>query len=415
MPDNSEVNGNDARYVSGRAAIVGVGNSEQGRLPEMSRWDLLIDASIAAIEDSGVAKDEIDGLLCCGSLIEPHAREHLRLADQLGLAPRSFNDTTAMGGCSAAAAARYAACLIALGQASVVLVAGADNMFTGNREEYEKQGSQAARSSAVRKMMSIHDLEFIEPYGNIPAANFAMIARRHMHEFGWTREQIAAVSVAERNNARRTPGAVMTKPITVQDVLDAPVISDPFGRLDCPLISDGGGAFIVASVDRARSLRHPPVYVTGIGGVSSSYYTPGFPDLVDFPRWMIGKSAAAAYTMAKAGPKDMDIAAIVDPFSWVVPIILEGAGFCGRGEGAGYVASGAIDRDGSLPVNTHGGQLSYTHPGNPGPLFHLLEITRQLRGEEGERQVPGVETGFVHFFGGTMAQHTSLVLSTSAS
>jgi acetyl-CoA acetyltransferase len=419
MPESSGNGGvsaaQRAEYARGKAAIVGVGASLQGRLPELSRWDLLVDASTAAIADSGIGKDEIDGLLCCGSFIEPHAREHLRLADQLGLGWRSFNDTTAMGGCSAAATARYAACLIATGQANVVLVAGADNMFTGNRTEYQTEGSQAARTSAVRRMMSIHDLEFVEPFGNIPAANFAMVARRHIHEFGWRREQIASVSVAERENALATPGAVMTKPITIQDVIDAPMISEPFGKLDCPLITDGGGAFIVASAERARSLRHPAVYVTGIGGASSSYYTPGFPDLVDYPRQMISRSAAAAYAMAGLGPKDIQIAAIVDPFTWIVPIVLEGAGFCGRGEGAEFVASGAIRRDGSLPINTHGGQLSYSHPGNPGPVFHLLEIVRQLRGEEGDRQVPGVGNGFVHFFGGTLAQHTSLVLSTSAS
>jgi acetyl-CoA acetyltransferase len=387
-------------------AMVGIGESDLGYLPGRDRWDLLVQASARAIRDSGIDKNEIDAVITGGSLVQPHSREHLRLADVLGLNLRTFNETSAMGGSAGAASLRLARALITAGYATTILVAGADNLLTASGEN-----RRAGRTEALASMMSIHDLEFIEPYGNIPVANFALMTRRYMHEYGWTREQIAEVPVTLRYHASTTPGAYMTKPITVRDVLEAPMISDPFGRLDCSIVTDGGGAYIVTTADRAKDTRHKPVRILGVGAIYASYYTPNYPDLVHFPKDMMRRSADTAFEMANVARGDIKVAAVPDVFSGVVPMVLEGCGFVEEGGGADFVASGAIRRGGALPVNTHGGNHSYTHPGNPGQLFNVLEIVKQLRGDEGDRQVPDANLGFIHSFGGTMAQHCSVVLA----
>jgi acetyl-CoA acetyltransferase len=392
----------------GAVAVVGIGETEQGRLPGRDSWDLLADASIRAIADSGIAKDDIDGVITCGSLVVPHARQHLRLADMLGLPLRTYNETSALGGSSGAGNLRTAMAVIEAGLATTVLVASADNLLTASTGRSDLRDS---RSDALQRMMSIHDLEFIEPYGNIPAANMAMIARRHMHEFKWTREQFAHVPVAARAHAAATPGAVMTTPVTIEDVLGARMVAEPFGKLDCSIVSDGGVAYIVTSAERANDLPRPPAHVLGVSSIYATYYTPSFPDLVDFPRSMIRTSTDEALAMAGVDRGDVDVASVPDVFSGVVPIVLDHAGFCEPGEGGAFVASGAIGPGGSLPVNTHGGNLAYTHPGNPGQMFNVVEMVKQLRGDQGDRQVPDAEIAFVHSFGGTFAQHTSVVLS----
>jgi acetyl-CoA acetyltransferase len=390
----------------GGVAVVGIGETEQGRMPDRDRWDLLVDASIRAINDSGLSKDDIDGVITCGSLVEPHSREHLKLSDELGMPLRNFTDTTMMGGSSGAAMVRYAASAIEAGMAHTILVAAADNLLTAS----SKEGGTDSRSAALQAIMSIHDLEFIEPYGNMPSTNFAMITRRYMHEFGWTREQFAEVAVVHRENARRTPGAVMTKEISAADVLAAPPICEPLGRLDCSIVSDGGVAYIVTAADRAEGLPNKPVYLLGAKGIYASYYTPGYPDLVDFPRSMIEQTTAGAFEMAGVERADIDVASVPDVFTSVPAMVLDACGFCERGEGAAFTASGAIELGGSLPLNTHGGNLAYTHPGNPGQMFNVVELIKQLRGDQGDRQVADAELAFIHSFGGTLSQHTSLVL-----
>jgi acetyl-CoA acetyltransferase len=390
----------------GAVAVVGIGETEQGRLPGRDHWDLLVDASIRAIRDAGIERDQIDGLITCGSFVDPHAREHLKLADMLGLPLRTFNDSTSIGGGSGAAMLRYAIAIVESGMANTLLVAASDNLLSASSRDSEHD----SRSEALRRMMSIHDLEFVEPFGNMPSSNFAMIAKRYMHEFGWTREQFAEVAVAERKHAIATPGAVMKKPITVEDVLAAPMIADPFGRLDCSIVSDGGVAYLVTSRARATAGAQPPVYVLGTDGVFATYNTPGFPDLVDYPQSLIRRTSDAALRMAGVERADIDVVSVPDVFTAAVPMMLDATGFTERGEGGPFVGSGAIGPGGSLPVNTHGGNLSYTHPGNPGQMFNVVEVVKQLRGDQGDRQVKDAELGFVHSFGGTLAQHTSLVL-----
>lgn len=386
--------------LRGKVAIVGIGETEQGRLPGRTSYDLYVDAAKRAIADAGLKKDQIDGLITQGSFITPHQRHHLNVADRLGLGPRHYNEVASMGGC-AAGYVRHAIAAVAAGMCDYLLLVGADNLLTN-----------AERSGALQSMMGIHDREFVEPYGNIPASNFALMVRRHMHEYGWKSEHFAEVAVALRYHASLTPGAFMKAPITAEDVLSSRLISDPFHLLDCSIVTDGGVAMVITSAERARDMPHKPVYALGEAGLFTSYYTPGFPNLVEYPRWMLSTTASKAFENAGLTPKDVDVLGLPDVFTGVIPIVLEGCGFCGKGEGGDFVASGAIKLGGRFPINTHGGNHSYSHPGNPGQTFNVTELVRQLRGKEGERQVPNAKVGFLYSFGGTMAQHASIVFST---
>jgi acetyl-CoA acetyltransferase len=393
---------NEARVYDlyGKVAIVGIGESELGRLPGRTSYDLYVEAAERAIADAGLKKEQIDGLITQGSFVTPHQRHHLNVADRLGLAPRNYNEVSSMGGC-AAGYIRHAMAALSSGMCDHLLLVGADNLLTN-----------AERSGALQAMMGIHDREFVEPYGNIPAANFAMITRRHMHEYGWTSEQFAEVAVALRHHASLTEKGFMREEITVSDVLNSRLIADPFHMLDCSIVTDGGVALVLTSAERARNMPHKPVYLMSEAGLFTSYYTPGFPDLVDYPRYMLSTTATKAFQRAGVTPQDVNVIGLPDVFTGVVPIVLEGCGFCERGAGGDFVSSGAIRLGGRFPINTHGGNHSYAHPGNPGQTFNATELVRQLRGKEGRRQVENAKVGFLYSFGGTMAQHAAIVMST---
>lgn len=389
--------------LKGKIAIVGIGETEQGRLPGRTSYDLYVDAAQRAIADAGLEKEQIDGLVTEGSFITPHQRHHLIVADRLGMAPRHYNEFASMGGC-AAGYVRHAMAALSAGMCDYLLLVGADNLLTN-----------AERSGALQSMMGIHDREFVEPYGNIPASNFALIARRHMHEYGWTSEQFAEVAVTLRYHASLTPGAYMQKPITAEDVLSSRMISDPFHLLDCSIVTDGGVALVLTTAERAADMPHKPVYALSEAGLFTSYYTPGFPDLVEYPRWMIGTTAQKAFRDAGVTPEDVDVIGLPDVFTGAVPMALENCGFCERGGGGDLVASGEIRLGGKFPINTHGGNHSYSHPGNPGQTYNVVELVKQLRGNEGNRQVENAKVGFLYSWGGTLAQHSAIVFSSEKS
>ena len=236
---------------------------------------------------------------------------------------------------------------------------------------------------------------------------YAMAARAHMHEFGTTSEQLAAVAVAARAHAARHPGAEMREPITIADVLASPVIADPLHVLDCSLWSDGGGAVVVTSAERARDFPQPPVYLLGIGEGHWHEHLFAARSLVTTAA---SESGPRAYEMAGLGPSDMDFAEIYDCFTSVAIVELEDLGFCKKGEGGPFVEAGRIAPGGALPVNTNGGLLSHSHTGHPGSMFALTEAVTQLRGTAGERQVEGAGVGLVHGQGGVLSSHCTVIL-----
>jgi acetyl-CoA acetyltransferase len=231
-----------------------------------------------------------------------------------------------------------------------------------------------------------------------------------MHEFGTTREQLAEVAVAARQWAQLNPKAWEKKPLSVADVLAARMVSYPLTVRDCCLITDGGGAVIVTSAERARSLKKKPAYVLGCGQSVTHANITSMPDLT-----VTGAAAAgkAAYAMAKLGPSDVDVLELYDAFTINTILFLEDLGFCKKGEGGAFVSGGRIAPKGSVPVNTNGGGLSYCHPGMYGLLL-LIEAVRQLRGECGARQVQDCEVALAHGNGGVLSSQATVILGTQA-
>lgn len=382
-----------------RAVIVGVGESEIGRTPHMSGLGLNAQAARRAIKDAGLKHSDIDGLLTAYSFTEPYFMLGSVLAEYLGMKP-TYNASIVVGGGSPAAMLHHAAQAVASGAANYVLVCAGENRATG-----------LTRDAAVGALTAVGHPYFEAPYGiGIPSL-YALVAQAYMHKYGTTREQMAAVAVNTRNHALMHPNAHMKKPITIEDVLTSKPISDPLNMLDCCLLSDAGGAFIVTSPERAADLPGKPVYLAGIGECHTHEHLTSAPSLTDFGA---EESSRRAYDMAGLGPQDMDTAMLYDCFS-IVPIIeLEEAGFVPRGEGGAFFAEGHAAVGGMLPINTHGGMLSHAHAGAVGGLMSIVEAVRQLRGECGQRQVQGAEAAFVHGEGGLLSSHISMVFTSEA-
>ncbi|GAA4728270.1 thiolase family protein [Nocardioides endophyticus] len=384
--------------MRGLVSIVGVGESRIGKVPDTTGLGLTAEAAKNAIEDAGIDKSEIDGLLTAYSFTEPYFMLGSVMCEYLGIKPR-YCSSMVVGGATPGVMLTHAAAAIATGQATTVLILAGENRATGQ-----------SRDETVAKMTAVGHPSYENPYGPPMPGLYALVARRHMAEYGTTSEQLASVAVTARKHASMHPNAHMRAPITVEDVLSSKMIADPLHLLDCCLISDAGGAIIVTSTERARELRKPPVHVLGMGEYHSHEHLSMAPTLAQTGATYSGRAALA---MAGLKPADMDFAELYDCFS-VVPIIeLEDLGFVERGEGGAFFEEGHARVGGSLPVNTHGGMLSHAHAGAAGGLFDLVEATRQLRHECGERQVADAEAGLVHVEGGILSAHCTVVLSNS--
>jgi len=379
-------------------AIVGIGDTPVGRVADLSAQGLYELASTRAIVDAGLERGEIDGVLTASSRTSPYQNHAEALAESLGIAPR-LTLTFGTGGATTLKMIALAAWAIRAGAARRVLVAAADNLLTG-----------LGGASAVRSLADTGYREFERPYAPFAPVTFALLAQRHAHELGSRPEDLATVAVTLRANAARTPGAQFRDSITVADVLGSPLIASPLRRLDCAPVSDGGGALVVAGADVAPSIRHAPVWVLGNGEAHQEFlpYAPELPRLDCCRRAADAAFAAAAITRA-----DVDVALVYDPFTIQVVVSLEALGFCAPGDGAAFVRSGGIARGGSLPVNPHGGLLSYAHPGRSGAMLHAVEAVRQLRGECGDRQVAGARVALVAAEGAMLSDHAVTLLGTA--
>src|SRR5258706_3715545 len=325
--------------LKNKIAIVGVGESEIGRVPHMTGLGLNAQAAKRALDDAGLRISDIDGVLTAYSFTEPYFMLGSVICEYLGITPR-FNASLICGGASPAVMLKHAADAIVAGQAETILVCAGENRATGQ-----------SRDSAVAALMAVGHPYFEQPYGTSIPGLYAMIANRHMHVYGTTREQLAHVAVNTRQHALLHANAHMKKPLTLQDVLQAKPIADPLGMLDCCLISDAGGAFIVTSAERARDLKAKPVFLQGIGEFHTHEHLMCAPSLTEFGATESGR---IAYEMAGLSPRDIDVAELYDCFT-IVPIIeLEELGFCERGEGGSFFADGHARIGGKLPVHTHG-------------------------------------------------------------
>ena len=370
------------------AAIVGVAESDLGQVADgMSVIDLMAQGTKRALDDCGLRLKDVDALFCATAQSRLSA---LAFAEYLGIDP-PYLGSTIVGGSSFEYHVAHATCAIAQGLCNVAVIAYGSTQRTVGR----KQASQ--------REINPYETPF-KPF--LPASAYALAAARHMHQFGTTREQLAAVAVAARQWALLNPVAWEKKPLSIDEVLASRMVSYPFTVRDCCLVTDGGGAIVLTSAARAGSLRKPPAYVLGCGQSITHASISNMPDLT-----VTGAAASgqAAYQMAKLGPSDVDVLQLYDAFTINTILFLEDLGFCKKGEGGGFVSDGRIAPKGSLPVNTNGGGLSYCHPGMYG-LFLLIEAVRQLRGECGARQVKDCEVAIAHGNGGVLSSQATVIL-----
>jgi acetyl-CoA acetyltransferase len=376
----------------GAAAIVGAAESDLGHVADgLNPIDLMAQGIARAAEDAGIRLRDIDGLLCATTQSRTSG---LNLSEYLGISPR-FIDTTILGGSSFMFHVAHAVAALQLGLCEVAAIAYGST-----------QRSVGRRQASVREINP-----FETPYRPfLPSTAYALAASRHMHEFGTTREQLAEVAVAARQWALLNPAAWEKKPLSVDEVLNARMVSYPFTVRDICLVTDGGGAIILTTPERARSLKQPPVYVLGCGQAITHANISSMPELTVTGAAEAGRQA---YAMAGLAAQDIDVVELYDAFTINTILFLEDLGFCAKGEGGSFVSGGRIAPGGALPVNTNGGGLSYCHPGMYG-LFLLIEAVRQLRGECGARQVTDAETAIAHGNGGVLSSQSTIILGTQA-
>jgi Acetyl-CoA acetyltransferase len=380
--------------VTSRVAIVGAALSDCGRVDTKSPFELHYQAASRAIADAGLTKADIDGFGSSGmGLLAP-----VEVAEYLGLRP-TWIDGTGVGGSTWVVMAEHAVEAIQAGHADViVLVYGSTT----------RADLKAKRRSANLSFGARGPVQFDAPYGHTLIAKYAMAARRHMHQYGTTIEQLAEISVSARYNAGLNPDAFYRDPITIEDVQAAPLIADPLTTLHCCIRSDGGGAIVLTSEERARDLAKAPVYVLGSGETSSHTTMSEWEDFTESPAV---RSGALAFSRSGLTPADVDVCQIYDAFTPMVLLSLEALGFCGPGEGGPFVEDGKLRVGGALPTNTDGGGLSSCHPGMRG-MFLMVEAIKQLRGEAGDRQVPDARIACVNGTGGWFSSAATLLLGT---
>ena len=376
----------------GSAAIIGAAESDIGAVAAlMSPIDLMAQGIARALDDAGLELKDVDGIFCATTQARTSA---MSLVEYLGL-PDAYTDSTIVGGSSFEIHVAHAQAALAAGVCSVAVIA------------YGSTQRTVGRRGASPREYNPYETPF-KPF--LPATAYAMAANRHMHEFGTTREQLAEVAVAARGWALLNPAAWEKKPLTIADVINARPISDPLTVRDCCLVTDGGGAIVMVSADRAKAMGGKAVYVLGCGQSITHASISSMPDLTHTGAI---QSGAQAYRMAGMKPADIDVLALYDAFTINTILFLEDLGFCPKGEGGRFVANGHIGPKGGLAVNTNGGGLSYCHPGMYG-LFLLIEAVRQLRGERGAGQVKKAGTAIVHGNGGVLSAQGTIILGNAS-
>ena len=378
-------------------AIAGTGKSRLGRVPDASALGLLEEAMKNALDEAGLTNRDIDGVICRGP--DDVYAHHQVIAGRLGI-NSAFGTSLDNGGASQILAVMLAVMAIEAGLATTVLCGyGRDSWSRTRRSGETKMQSDLVPSEQRPRE---HGPEF----GYFAAvATHALGARRHMFEYGTTREDFADIAIAFREHARRNPEAVMREPLSRDGYFDARLVVDPFGLYDCSLVTDGAGAVVVTSAERAAALRARPVLIKGFASFNNSK---GWYVEDHMVSTAAAESAERAYRMAGLGPGEIDTAQIYDCFTYMVLTQLEDYGFCKKGEGGAFVRSNALALDGRLPTNTSGGQLSEAHVEG---MLQIVEGVRQLQGVyPPDRQVPGAEIALVSGHGGNTVCHSTLIL-----
>lgn len=379
--------------MKGRGAcVVGVGESDCGMLPDKTALQLHQQAAKAALEDAGLGKEDVDGVFSCGD-DWTHA---LLLAEYLGLSP-SYVDSTQVGGASWQFFVAHATAALQAGLCTVALVVSGSTV----RSDLQRRRRAGEVHSAARG-----PAQFEAPYGLTLVGKYALAARRHMHEYGTTSRQLAAVAVAANRWAQLNPKALHHgQSLSIDDALKTRMIADPLREADCCVRTDGGAAVVLTTEERARDLNKASVRVLGCGASLSHLHMSQWHEMPEVAT-ALGRRALE---QAGIAARDIDVLQIDDAFTIMVLLSLEALGLCGRGESGHLAESGALAPGGTLPTNTDGGGLASNHPGMRG-LFLLIEATRQLRGECGARQVPHARVALCNGIGGSFSSCGTVLL-----
>ena len=393
--------------LRGEAAIVGIAELKPERKPQreprfsIEQWALL---SKQALDDAGLTGSMVDGLVT-GGIQESAMFAPATVSEYLGI-PVNFAEHVDLGGATSAGMIWRAAAAVELGIADVVLCTVPSSPVpqppTGPANDRGYFGASSGRYGSPQA-------EFEIPYGNLAQnAPYAMIAQRYAAEFGYDPRALAKIAADQRTNACANPEAVFYgKPITIEDVLNSPMVADPLHLLEIVMPCAGGASIVVANADIARRARHRPVWIKGFGE-RLAFKTPTY--AADLVRTPIADAARQAFEMAAITPDDVDMVSVYDCYTITVLMTLEDAGFCGKGKGADFINSHDLTFRGDFPCNTHGGQLSFGQTGMAGGMSHVCDAARQLQGRSGQNQVADCHRAFVAGNGGIMSEQVGLVL-----
>ncbi|MDB5574411.1 MAG: thiolase [Tardiphaga sp.] len=371
--------------------ITGVGLTSFGRHDGRSTLDLMSTAAELALTDAGLRRAEIDGFLCGYSTTMPHIMLATVFCEHFGLAP-SYAHAIQVGGATGMAMTMLAHHLVDAGVVKHVLVVGGENRLTGQ-----------SRDASIQTLAQVGHPVYEVPLGPTIPAYYGLVASRYMHEFGVTEQDFAEFAVLMRGNAAMHPGAQFRDPISVADVMASKPVATPLKLLDCCPVSDGGAAFVVSREPTTAFA----IQIRGAAQAHTHQHVTAAPALDKF-----GAAIAIARAKQASGVaiSDVNYAAVYDSFTITLAMLLEDLGLAGRGEAADLVRSGHFSRDGAMPLNTHGGLLSYGHCGVGGAMAHLVETHLQMTGRAGDRQVREASMALIHGDGGVLSSHVSMFL-----
>ena len=376
-------------------AIVGVGETKFGTLPGITDSALTFEAIKKALDDAGLTHKDVDGLLAQQLYHATSMWYTNYLGEKMGFKLKYTTDID-IGGATPVSCVEHAVMAINAGLATTVVC-----VYGESSRSWRPRASGQVRG----RVWGTGQGEFEHPWGLLaPMHGYALACKRHMHEYGTTSKHLGAIAIACRKHASMNENAQQRKPMTMDDYLASPMFCDPFRLLDICQITDGAAAVVVTSAERARNLKHKPIYISGMGNRHPHQGIGWAPSMTTVG----GKeSSEMAYKMAGMTPKDIDVAEIYDCFTYTVLVTLEDYGFCKKGEGGPFVENGRIELGGELPVNTHGGLMSQGHIDG---MNHVTEAVQQLRGYAGIRQVKDAEVAIVSGNGGILSTHATIIL-----
>jgi len=382
--------------LRGKVAIVGASEADEiGVVPGKPVITLQAEGVLNALADAGLSKKDVDGIFVAGGGFSASAQ----LGEYLGIVPR-YTDGTNVGGCSFIALVEHAMLALNAGIIDCAVIAHGE--------------SGRSRVGAYMTPIPADTIlgQFEMPFGTFgPTTTFSLPAVRHMHRYGTKREHFAEVAVATRKWAKMHPKALMKDPLTIDDVMNGRMVCWPLTLPMCCLVTDAGGGLVLTRADRAKDLAKPPVYVLGTGQATEHAMVSMMGDMTTSAA--ARQSGKDAFAMAGVKPSDIQVAELYDAFAFTPMFALEDLGFCKPGESGDFVSNQRTAPGGAFPMNTNGGGLSYTHSGMYG-MYTLIELTRQLRGECGERQVKGAKLGIAHGPGGMFSAASTMIASSEA-